>query len=58
MRSASKKIYSALNKGYTFVDYLDHKHKMRTTIRKSYRKYFNRKLRIFLKQNLKQQDQE
>lgn len=58
MRSTSKKIYSALNKGYTFVDYLDHKHKMRTTIRKFYRKYFNRKLRIFLKQNLKQQDQE
>lgn len=58
MRSTSKKIYSALNKGYTFVDYLDHKHKMRTTIRKSYRKYFNRKLRIFLKQNLKEEDQE
>ena len=52
MKSISKKIYSALNKGYTFVDYLDHKYKMRTTIRKTYRK-----LRIFLKQNLKQ-DQE
>lgn len=57
MKSISKKIYSALNKGYTFVDYLDHKYKMRTTIRKTYRKYFSRKLRIFLKQNLKQ-DQE
>lgn len=55
MRSTSKKIYSALNKGYTFVDYLDHKHNMRTTIRKSYRKWFNKRLRIFLKQNLKQE---
>lgn len=57
MRSISKKVYSALNKGYTFVDYLDHKHKMRTGVRKSFKKWFNKRLRIFLKQNLKQEQE-